>query len=145
MTTRSLPPDVGVVRLYRWLTIAYPPAFRLTFADSMAADLNDALRDAQGSGSKAVAILLVRVGADLVWSMGVQWTRTSVPWLTLAYATALVCFCEGLASALLGGPFKVALVVALLPFVSAITFTFWFVVPQVRRRRARPPCLRSVV
>jgi hypothetical protein len=133
-----------IVTVYRWMIAAYPPAFRATFADSMAADFSDALRDAHASGDRrGINRLLVQVGLDLVRSVVVQWARTSVPWLTLAYAAALLCFCEGLASTFMGGRFSWALVIALLPFVSAITFTFWFLLPHLRRRRSRPPCLKS--
>ena len=126
------------------MTAAYPPAFRVTFADSMAADFRDALHDAQRSGcTKDVLVLLAQVAWDLLRSVTVQWARTSVPWLTMAYAVALVCFCEGLASALRGNSFKWSIVVLLLPPVSAITFTLWFLVPNVRQRRSSPPCLKS--
>ena len=137
-------PDPPLVRAYRWVTAAYPPAFRATFGDSMAADFNDALRDARRSGRPAdVTILLAQVGRDLVWSVAVQWARTSVPWMTMAYALALLCFCEGLASALMGGSFRWPLVMMMLPLVSTTTFTFWFLLPHARRRRSRPPCLKS--
>ena len=136
--------DPPLVHAYRWMTAAYPPAFRATFADSMAADFRDALRDAQSSGrTKDVLVLLGQVARDLLWSATVQWARTSVPWLTMAYAVALVCFCEGLASTLRGNSFKWSIVVLLLPPVSAITFTLWFLVPHVRQRRSSPPCLKS--
>ena len=135
---------MNLVLMYRWMTAAYPPAFRATFGDSMAADFNDGLSDARATGNKQdVRRFLVQVGRDLVWSVIVQWARTSVPWLTLAYATALICFCEGLASALMGGPFRWPLVAMMLPLVSATTFIFWFLVPHFRRRRTRPPCLKS--
>lgn len=125
-----------LVRVYRWLTAAYPPAFAATFGESMAADFNDALRDARRTGRAAdVAILLAQVGRDLLWSVTLQWARTSVPWLTMAYAIALLCFCEGLASALMGGRFRWPLVMMMLPLVSTTTFTFWFLLPHLRRRR----------
>ena len=131
--------DPPLVRVYRWMTAAYPPAFRLTFGDSMAADFKDALHDARASGHRhSTTRLLAQVGCDLVWSVAVQWARTSVPWLTLAYSLALVSFCEGLASALMGSAFRWPLVVMLLPLVSSITFTFWFLLPHVRRRRSGP-------
>ena len=136
--------DPPLVRAYRWMTAAYPPAFRATFADSMAADFRDALHDAQRTCRvKDVAILLAQVAWDLLRSATVQWARTSVPWLTMAYAAALVCFCEGLASTLRGSSFKWTIVALLLPPVSAITFTLWFLVPHVRQRRSSPPCLKS--
>ncbi len=129
--------DPPLVQGYRWMTVAYPPAFRVTFADSMAADFRDALHDAQGTGrTKDVLVLLAQVAIDLVWSVTVQWARTSVPWLTMAYAMALVCFCEGLASALGGSSFKWSIVMLLFPPVSAITFTLWFLLPHVRNRRS---------
>lgn len=144
MTRLPTAPDPPLVRAYRRMTAAYPPAFRVMFADSMAADFNDAVRDARRTGRPAdMAVLLARVAWDLLWSVSVQWARTSVPWLTMAYATALVCFCEGLASTLVGGSFKWWIVVMLLPPVSAITFTLWFLVPHVRQRRSSPPCLKS--
>ena len=121
--------DPPLVQAYRWMTAAYPPAFRVTFGDSMAADFRDALRDAQRTGRTQ----------DIL----VQWARTSVPWLTMAYAIALVCFCEGLATALRGSSFKWTIVVMLLPPVSAITFTLWFLLPHARQRRSSPPCLKS--
>ena len=134
-----------LIRAYGWAIKAYPPVFRATFADSMMADFRDALLDAQISGDrKATSRLLSQVTRDLVWSVIVQWARTSVPWLTMAYAIALVGFCEALASTLLGRPFKVTLVLMLLPAVSAITFTFWFLLPQARQRRSSVPCLKSV-
>ena len=136
--------DPPLVRAYRWMTVAYPPVFRVMFADSMAADFRDALRDAQQTGrAKDVMLLLAQVAWDLVRSIAIQWARTSVPWLTMAYAAALVCFCEGLASTLRGSSFKWSIVVLLLPPVSAITFTLWFLVPHVRQRRSSPPCLKS--
>lgn len=135
---------MNFVLAYRWLTAAYPPAFRATFGDSMAADFNDGLNDARAAGNvQTVRRFLVQVARDLAWSVIVQWARTPVPWLTLAYALALVCFCEGLASALMGGRFRWPLVVMMLPLVSATTFFFWFLVPHLRRRRSRPPCLKS--
>ena len=145
MTPRNAAPiDPPLVRAYRGMTAVYPPAFRLTFADSMAADFRDALRDAQRTGrAQDVVVLLGQVAWDLLWSATVQWARTSVPWLTMAYAVALVCFCEGLASTLRGNSFKWSIVVLLLPPVSAITFTLWFLVPHVRQRRSSPPCLKS--
>ena len=136
--------DPPLVHAYRWMTAAYPPAFRVTFADSMAADFRDAFRDAQRTGRTTdVVVLLAQVAWDLLCSVIVQWARTSVPWLTMAYAIALVCFCEGLASALRGSPFKWSIVVMLLPLVSAITFTLWFLLPHACRRRSSPPCLKS--
>ena len=136
--------DPPLVQVYRWMTAAYPPAFRVMFADSMAADFRDALRETQRTGrTKNLVVLLAQVAWDLLRSVAVQWARTSVPWLTMAYAMALLCFCEGLASALRGSPFKWPLIVMLLPLVSAITFTFWFLLPHLRRRRSSPPCLKS--
>ena len=136
--------DPPLVQAYRWMTAAYPPAFRVTFGDSMAADFRDALRDAQRTGrTKDIFALLARVAWDLLWSVTVQWARTSVPWLTMAYASALVCFCEGLAATLRGSSFKWSIVLMLLPPVSAITFTLWFLLPHVRQRRSSPPCLKS--
>ena len=136
--------DPPLVRIYRWITAAYPPAFQVMFADSMTADFRDALRDAQRMGrTKDIAVLLAQVAKDLLWSVIVQWARTSVPWLTMAYSMALLCFCEGLASALRGSPFKWSLIVMMLPLVSAITFTLWFLLPHVRQRRSSPPCLKS--
>ena len=141
---RPLLPYPWPVRAYRWMTAVYPPAFHSTFADSMAADFNDALRDARHTGrTRDILVLLAAVGADLVWSITVQWMRTSVPWLTAAYATALVGICEGLASTLVGSAFLWSRVVMLLPLVSAITFTLWFLLPQVRHRRSKTPCLTS--
>jgi hypothetical protein len=133
--------DPPLVRTYRWLTAAYPPAFRATFADSMAADFRDALRDAQSSArTKDLVILLAQVAWDLFCSAITQWARTSVPWLTMAYAMALVCFCEALASTLQGSTFKWSIVLLLLPPVSVLTFTLWFLLPHVcsaaRVRRA---------
>jgi hypothetical protein len=126
------------------MTAAYPPAFRATFADSKAADFGDALRDARRTGcAKDVLALLAQVAWDLLRSATAQWARTCVPWLTMAYAVALVCFCEGLASALRGSSFRWPLVVLLLPPVSTITFTLWFLLPHARRRRSSPPCLKS--
>jgi hypothetical protein len=137
-------PEPLLVRTYGWAIKAYPPVFRATFADSMMADFRDALRDARECGSAdATSRLMVQVTRDLVWSVIVQWARTSVPWLTMAYAMALVGFCEALASTLLGRPFKASLVLALLPVVSAITFIFWFLLPQARQRRSSVPCLKS--
>ena len=134
-----------LVQTYKWMTAAYPPAFRATFADSMTADFRDALRDAKHTGrTQDVVVLLARVAWDLVRSVAAQWARTSVPWLTMAYAMALVCFCEGLASTLRGSTFKWSIVALLLPPVSAITFTLWFLVPNVRHRRSSPSCLKSV-
>jgi len=136
--------DPPLVQAYRWMTVAYPPAFRTMFADSMAADFRDALRDAHRTNcTKDVVVLVAQVGRDLLWSVTVQWARTSVPWLTLAYSMALLCFCEGLASALRGSPFKWPLIVMTLPVVSAITFTLWFLLPHARQRRSSPPCLKS--
>ena len=132
------------VQVYRWMTAVYPPAFHSTFADSMAADFNDALRDARHTGrTRDVLTLVAAVAGDLVWSISVQWMRTSVPWLTAAYATALVGICEGLASTLAGSAFQWSRVVMLLPLVSAITFTLWFLVPQFRQRRSKTLCLTS--
>jgi hypothetical protein len=144
MTSRTAFIDQPLVRAYRWITAAYPPAFRAAFADSMTADFRDALRDARQTGrANEVAALLAQVAWDLVRSVATQWARTSVPWLTMAYAMALVCFCEGLASTLRGSTFKWTIVALLLPPVSAITFTLWFLLPNVRHRRSSPPCLKS--
>lgn len=144
MTSRTDFVDQPLVQAYRWMTAAYPPAFRATFADSMTADFRDALRDAKQTGrTEDVLLLLGQVAWDLLRSVTVQWARTSVPWLTMIYAVALVCFCEGLASAVRGSSFKWSIVVLLLPPVSAITFTLWFLVPNVRQRRSSPPCLKS--
>src|SRR5688500_15651906 len=136
--------DPPLVQAYRWMTATYPPAFRVAFGDSMAADFRDAFHDAQRTGcTKDIVVLLAQVARDFVWSVTVQWARTSVPWLTMAYAVALVCFCEGLAAALRGSSFKWSIVVTLLAPVSAITFTLWFLLPHVRQRRSSPPCLKS--
>ncbi len=136
--------DPWLVRAYRLMTAAYPPAFHVTFADCMAADFRDALSEARRTGrAKDVTVLLTQVVLDLLWSVIVQWARTSVPWLTMAYAMALVCFCEGLASALMGGAFRWGLALMMLPLVAAITFTFWFLVPHLRQRRSSAPCLKS--
>ena len=144
MTQRTSLVDPPLVHAYRWMTAAYPPAFRAAFADSMTADFRDALRDVRETGRTTdVAVLLAQVASDLLRSVIAQWVRTSVPWLTMAYALALVCFCEALASALGGSPFKWSIVMLLLPPVSAITFTLWFLVPNVRQRRSSPPCLKS--
>lgn len=138
--------DPAPVRVYRRLTAIYPPAFRQMFAESMAADFGDAWHDARQSGRAGdVARLLASVGLDLAWSISCQWLRTSVPWLTAAYAAAIACVVEGLASAMLGGPFNPGVVAALLPLVSVITFTCWFLVPQMRHQRNRPTCLKSAI
>ena len=132
-----------LVRAYSWAITAYPPAFRSMFGDSMVADFRDALRDSRKNGRKDTSILLAQVARDLLWSLAVQWARTSVPWLTMAYSMALVGFCEALASTLLHRPFKLSLVMSVLPAVAAITFTVWFLWPQARQRRSSVPCLKS--
>jgi hypothetical protein len=136
--------ELPLVRVYRSAIALYPPVFRATFGDSMVADFRDALADARRTGDRRqTSILLAQVARDLVWSVCVQWIRTSVPWLTMAYALALVGFCEALASTLLHRPFKQWLVVMLLPAVSVITYTLWFLLPQARHRRSSVPCLKS--
>lgn len=137
--------DRALLRGYRSALTGYPPAFKLEFADSMSADFADALRDArQAPQSRAVARLLLSVAVDLARSITYQWLRTSVPWLTAAYALAIACFCESLAAAMLRVPFDLRVVATLLPLVSAITYTCWFLVPHVRRRREHTICLKSV-
>ena len=136
--------DPWLVRCYRRVLTAYPPGFHLAFADSMALDFSDALRDAREEARLwAVAHFLVSVAADLAWSVTREWALTPVPWLTLGYATTIACVCEGLASATMRNEFDPWVVVALLPLVSAITYTCWFLVPDIRRRRDRPICLTS--
>ena len=134
--------NAWLVRCYRLVLASYPPGFRLAFADSMTLDFSDALRDAREDARRwAVIQLLVSVAADLAWSVTRQWARTPVPWLTLGYAATIACVCEGLASATMRNQFDPWVVVALLPLVSAITYTCWFLVPDIRRRRDRPTCL----
>jgi hypothetical protein len=133
-----------LVRCYQLVLTTYPPGFRLAFADNMTLDFSDALRDAREDARRgAVMQLLVSVAADLAWSVTRQWAGTPVPWLTLGYATTIACVCEGLASATMRNQFDPWVVVALLPLVSAITYTCWFLVPDIRRRRDRPTCLTS--
>ena len=96
--------DPWLVRCYRLVLTTYPPGFRLAFADSMALDFSDALRDARKDARPwAVMHLLACIAADLAWSVTRQWARTPVPWLTLGYATTIACVCEGLASATMRG------------------------------------------
>lgn len=135
--------DPPLVWCYRRVLAAYPPGFRLAFADNMTVDFRDALNDAREVGRRAVMQLLLCVVVDLAWSVTHQWARTPVPWLTMAYATMIACACEGLASATMRNQFDPWVVAALLPLVSIITYTCWFLVPDIRRRRDRPNCLTS--
>jgi hypothetical protein len=131
-----------LVGSYRAIITAYPPAFRVTFGDSMAADFSDAVADAGRWGRRRdLAVLLARVAMDLAWSISSQWLRTSVPWLTAAYAIAILGIVEGLASALVGGRFTWAVIAAFVPPVALFTFTMWFLLPHLRRNRSTPPCL----
>jgi hypothetical protein len=133
----------GLVLGYRAVLLAYPPAFRLTFGDSMAADFSDALHDVGRTRTLQTVTLLIRVACDLLWSIACQWLRTSVPWLTAAYAAAILAVLEWLASAFGGPKFGWSVWAACVPLVSIVTFTIWFLLPHMRQQRDKPPCLKS--
>lgn len=125
-----------ILAIYRSLLWVLPPAFRVAYADCMTADFEDGLADAlRFSSRRHLGRWLGLVALDLLRTLAWQWLRTPVPWLTTLYATALVTFCEGLASVLLARQFVVPVV--LLPVVSGLTFVLWFVLPNLRRQPDR--------
>lgn len=129
-----------MARLYRLSLWLFPPAFRLAYADCMTADFEDGLADARRLGRRdRLAGWLGLVALDLLWVLSSQWLRTSVPWLTAAYAALICTICEGLSAVMLARDFLFP--VTLLPPVSAVIFLLWFVPPQTRRDR--PISLRA--
>ncbi len=87
---------------YGLALILFPPPFRAAFGECMQADFADGLRDAQRATRRGyLATWIVRVAWDLVRAISWQWARTSVPWLTVSYAVAILTICEGLSSILL--------------------------------------------
>ena len=129
-----------MIAAYRTALWLLPPAFRAVYADCMTVDFEDGLTDARRFGNRRHLLRwLGLVAADLARSITWQWLRTSVPWLTTAYAVLILAFCEGISSAMLGREFS--LPVTLLPVVSALTFWCWFVPAQTRRQR--PPSIRA--
>jgi hypothetical protein len=136
-----------IPRVYAATLLLFPPAFRAAFGDCMAADFADGLRDVQRTTQRRQRVgWFARVAWDLARSIGWQWLRTSVPWLTTAYAAAMLGVCEGLSaimvrSRLFGaddsivttGLWHPAGSVLIVFVVSALIFTLWFILPNLRR------------
>jgi hypothetical protein len=136
-----------IVRLYAATLLLFPPAFRAAFGDCMAADFADGLRDAQRApGRRHLAGWLATVAWDLVRSISRQWLRTSVPWLTTAYAAAILGVCEGLSSIMLrsrmfwpdissapASGWYLAATAAIVFALSVLIFAVWFILPNLRR------------
>ncbi len=137
---------------YRILLWLYPPAFRRTFAESMAADFDDTCAEARVRGdTRAVLAHALAATANLARSIPWQWLRSGVPFILLGAAV-----CAGLAISTLSwlvplGPFAVAIaaaaeddllllimiLTALFPVLCVVLFNWWFVMPSLRRRPRR--------
>jgi len=123
--------------LYAAALLLFPPAFRAAFGDCMTADFTDGLRDARRAPRRRHLVgWLARVAWDLMVAISRQWLRTAVPWLTTAYAAAILAVCEGLSAIMLGsrtvGP-DVTTLVAVVSALSVLIFSLWFILPNVRR------------
>lgn len=144
-----------IAAAYRIAVWMFPPAFRAAFGDCMQADFADGLRDARrGTRRGHLVGWLARVAWDLARAIGWQWLRTSVPWLTLSYAMAILAICEGLSSIMLKSrllwhvagtppPAGVSLTGSLVIVlgVSVLIFAAWFIIPDLRRET--PVSLRA--
>lgn len=133
-----------IAAAYRGALLLFPPAFRAAFGDCMQADFSDGLHDARRSPHRGhLPRWLARVAWDLTRSIVQQWLRTSVPWLTTLYASAILAFLEGISATMLrsrvglltadassaGWHVNVLIVLAM----SALIFSVWFIVPNLRR------------
>ena len=103
----------------------------------MLADFTEGLRDARRAPRRWHLVgWLARVAWDLMWAISRQWLRTAVPWLTAAYAAAILGVCESLSAIMLGsrtvGP-DVTTLVAVAFALSVLIFALWFILPNVRR------------
>lgn len=140
-----------ITRTYTLSLLLFPPAFRSAFAECMAADFADGLRDAQRSPHRGFVVTwLVRVAWDLARTILWQWLRTGVPVLTTVYAFTILMFCEQLSTtlmrsrtlrpALAAAPsdgWTITVTVEAVLVVSALTFVLWFLLPQLRRDSPR--------
>jgi hypothetical protein len=136
-----------IARVYAVTLLLFPPAFRAAFGECMVADFADGLRDAQRAPRRLHLVgWLARVAWDLARAISRQWMRTSVPWLTTAYAAAILGVCEGLSSIMLrsrmfwpdvtstpaSGWYLVGTMVIVFA-LSVLIFALWFIVPNLRR------------
>ena len=64
---------------YRALLCLYPPPFRRTFGDEMQQDFELGLDEARAAGARASRVFLARALGDLLWSVPLQWLRSSRP------------------------------------------------------------------
>jgi hypothetical protein len=144
-----------MARVYAATLLLFPPAFRAAFGDCMAADFADGLRDAQRAPRRWQLIgWLVRVAWDLARSISRQWMRTSVPWLTTAYAAAILGVCEELSSIMLRSrilwpdvhtapvsDWHLIGTIGTVCALSVLIFAVWFILPNLRRES--PVSLRA--
>lgn len=86
-------------RLYRMGLRLCPGEFRRDHADEMACDFEDARSEAAGSGTKAVWMFRLLVGADLARTLVVQWLRTGLPLIGCVAAVVTLLLANAVASA----------------------------------------------
>jgi uncharacterized membrane protein len=84
----------AIACFYRALLLLYPSAFRGTFGDEMAADFEEATREAlEERGWLGVLPLWVAIGADFGRTLLVQWLQTGLPVLiALSAAWSILTF-----------------------------------------------------
>src|SRR5688572_28506643 len=74
--------------LYKALVHLYPSRFRREFGEEMVCDFDDHTGDAwTAKGWLGVLEFWVVAGADLIWTVPIQWVRSGVPTLVAISAT----------------------------------------------------------
>jgi hypothetical protein len=81
-----------MLRAYRLLVYAYPAAFRRTFGEEMWQVFRDSYEEASARGPTAVALLWLRVGADLLRSALPERIYAMRPAVVIAAVTTCVTF-----------------------------------------------------
>jgi hypothetical protein len=91
------PPTVDV-RLYRVALRLCPGEFRRDHGDEMACDFEEARGEAAIEGRRAVWILRLLIGIDLLRTLAVQWLRTGLPVIGGIAAVVTFATASGVAS-----------------------------------------------
>ena len=86
-------------RLYRMGLRLCPGEFQADHAAEMACDFDDARSEAAASGTRAVWVFRLLVGADLARTLVVQWMRTGLPLIACVAVFVTLLLANAVASA----------------------------------------------
>ena len=136
---------------YTALLRLYPRGFREEFGASMAEDFRETSQEiASVEGPRGLILQWIRATGDLLVSLVCQWGRLPLWWITLLAAGAATLTLK--ATLLLplhvfhvrsatpdeeGTLLFLIVLTALFPVFAVVTFSWWFLMPAMRRRPGR--------